>query len=135
MIQGRSPSTFLITSVSGIANTPITFCGVKKRGTSNTATADLTWPTLSGVNTYCIKLSKDSLFATSVTSVCGLSSPGYFNSTAACARLEVGGQVYFYQVVGVDANGVQSPWSKILSVEVLAAVTSIDESLSVANLA
>ncbi|TAF77824.1 MAG: T9SS C-terminal target domain-containing protein [Bacteroidetes bacterium] len=77
---------------------------------------------MAGANTYCIRLSKDSTMASGVKTVCSLPGASYtVNSTAPGARMEVNGEVWFYQVAGVDASGNQSPWSSnqtFLAVEI-----------------
>lgn len=132
-ITGKSANfkTIAYSTVPGIISTPITFSGVRVRGNVSRTQPVVTWPTLAGANTYCIRLSKDSTMASGVKTVCSLPGASYtVNATAPGARMEVDGEVWFYQVAGVDASGNQSPWSSnqtFLAVEI---TTSLEDESS-----
>lgn len=130
-ITGRTSNfkTIAYSTVLGITSTPITFSGVRVRGNISKTQPIITWPTLAGANTYCIRLSKDSTMATNTKTVCSLSGASYtVNPTAPGARMEVNGEVWFYQVAGVDATGNQSPWSSTQTFLAVDITTSIEKS-------
>lgn len=135
-ITGKSANfkTIAYITVSGIISTPITFAGVRVRGNVSKTQPVVTWPTLAGANTYCIRLSKDSTMASGVKTVCSLPGASYtVNATAPGARMEVNGEVWFYQVAGVDASGNQSPWSSNQTFLAVDITTSLENEFSLDN--
>ncbi|TAF77881.1 MAG: BspA family leucine-rich repeat surface protein [Bacteroidetes bacterium] len=81
-------------------------------GTFTGTSGNLTWPTIAGAATYCIRYSKSSDFSSTIKTVCGLTSSSYlFVLSAAGLRTEATDETIYYQVAAVDANGNMSQWS------------------------
>ncbi len=103
-------------SIVFLSTLPSTFTGTK---------ANITWPTLLGANTYCIRYSKTANFSTVVKTVCGLTAANYlFVLSAAGLRTEATNETIYYEVAGVDANGDMSQWSDVQSFELREAETT-----------
>lgn len=79
--------------------------------------ANISWTTLTGAATYCIRYSKTANFSTTVKTVCGLTSANYlFILSTSGLRLQATEETIYYQVLGVDADGNSSQWSDIQSI-------------------
>lgn len=114
-----SNSFSLQNSICGINNTitsAMILFSTTIPGTFTGTAGSLSWQTLSGATSYCIRYSKSADFITTVTTVCGLTAANYlFVLSASGLRTEATNQVIYYQVLGVDANGNISQWSAIQS--------------------
>ncbi|MDX2188359.1 MAG: T9SS type A sorting domain-containing protein, partial [Bacteroidota bacterium] len=100
---------------------PKTFSGI----------ATITWPTIAGANTYCIRISTSSNFTTGVKTVCGLTGNSYvYDLSNPNGRTEAATETYYYQVLGVDEEGYYSQWSDAQTFVVDNASTNLPKSES-----
>ncbi|MBY0425597.1 MAG: BspA family leucine-rich repeat surface protein, partial [Cytophagales bacterium] len=117
-----SNPAMLISSVCG-SNSTITSAVIifpsTVPGSFPGSSANISWPTLPGAVTYCIRLSKSSTMSLNVKTVCGLNSANYlFVLSTSGLRIEATAETIYYQVAGVDAVGNMSQWSAIQSFDV-----------------
>ena len=97
---------------------PTTFTG---------STATLTWPTIPGVTSYCIRISNDkNLQSLTTKTVCGLTGNTYsYNPNSPSGRSQESLEEYYWQVIGVDSAGNYSQWSETQTFLVNATNTSL----------
>lgn len=115
----KVPAPIFYQAVVFNVTAPTTFTG-------NTAT--LTWPTIPGVSTYCIRISKDRTLNSGVKTVCGLSGNSYsYNPNNPNARELAGLEDYYWQVIGVDSAGNYSQWSETQNFALDANSTSVSD--------
>lgn len=101
----RMPAAIFYFQATFDVTAPATFTGT---------TATLTWPTIPGAVTYCIRISKDKSMGTGVKTVCGLTGNTYsYNPNNPNGRSEAGEEEYFWQVLGLDSAGNESQWSEV----------------------
>lgn len=118
IVEWKAPALIFYAQVTFDITAPTTFTG---------STATLTWPTIPGVTSYCIRISNDkNLQSLTTKTVCGLTGNTYsYNPNSPSGRSQEGLEEYYWQVIGVDSAGNYSQWSETQTFLVNATNTSL----------